>query len=88
MGIYLQRFPPQHRHVRRLVFDYLLKRECSITGCDDMQQVDLLAIGSYTELPGKSCSFPPWPTWGAIQLPENADSQKIGYWAYLLVVLH
>ncbi len=32
VNIYLQRFPPQQRHIRRLVFDYLLKRECCITG--------------------------------------------------------
>lgn len=32
INIYLQRFPPQQRHIRRLVFDYLLKRECCITG--------------------------------------------------------
>ena len=56
IGIYLQRYPPQHRHVRRLVFDYLLKRECCITGCDSMEHVDLLGIGSYTELPGK-CKY-------------------------------
>lgn len=58
IGIYLQRFPPQHRHVRRLVFDYLLKRECCITGCDSMEHVDLLGIGSYTELPGKCTVVP------------------------------
>ena len=57
IGIYLQRYPPEHRHVRRLVFDYLLKRECCITGCDSMEQVDLLGIGSYTELPGKFLPF-------------------------------
>ena len=32
INIYLQRVPPQQRHIRRLVFDYLLKRECCITG--------------------------------------------------------
>ena len=30
--LYLERFPPQQRHLRRLIFDYLLKRECCITG--------------------------------------------------------
>ena len=30
--MYLERFPPQQRHLRRLIFDYLLKRECCITG--------------------------------------------------------
>jgi len=58
IGIYLQRYPPQHRHVRRLVFDYLLKRECCITGCDSMEHVDLLGVGSYTELPGGNITIP------------------------------
>lgn len=30
--LYLERFPPQQRYLRRLIFDYLLKRECCITG--------------------------------------------------------
>ena len=56
--LYLERFPPQQRHLRRLVFDYLLKRECCITGCHSMREVDLLNIGSYTELPGGNISLP------------------------------
>ena len=48
ISIYLQRFPPQQRQLRRLIFDYLLKRECCITGCDSMDEIDLLGIGSYT----------------------------------------
>ena len=32
VSIYLQRFPPQQRQLRKLIFDYLLKRECCITG--------------------------------------------------------
>ena len=47
ISIYLQRFPPQQRQLRRLIFDYLLKRECCITGCDSMQDVDLIGIGNY-----------------------------------------
>ena len=46
ISIYLQRFPPQQRQLRRLIFDYLLKRECCITGCDSMQDVDLIGIGN------------------------------------------
>ena len=30
--LYLERFPPQQRYLRRLIFDYLLKRESCITG--------------------------------------------------------
>ena len=58
VSIYLQRFPPQQRHLRRLIFDYLLKRECCITGCDSMNEIDLLGIGSYTELPGGNIQLP------------------------------
>ena len=36
ISIYLQRFPPQQRHLRRVVFDYLLRRECCISGCHSM----------------------------------------------------
>lgn len=32
ISLFLQRFPPDQRRVRRLIFDYLLKRECCITG--------------------------------------------------------
>ena len=58
ISIYLQRFPAQQRQLRRLIFDYLLKRECCITGCDSMQDVDLIGIGSYTELPGGNIQLP------------------------------
>ena len=57
-SIYLQRFPTQQRHLRRLIFDYLLKRECCITGCDSMKEVDLFGIGSFTELPGGNVVLP------------------------------
>jgi len=56
--LYLERFPPQQRYLRRLIFDYLLKRECCITGCSNMNQVDLMSIGSYTELPGGNIALP------------------------------
>lgn len=58
INIYLQRYPPQQRYLRRLVFDYLLKRECCITGCSNMNEIDLLSIGSYTELPGGNIALP------------------------------
>ena len=58
ISIYLQRFPPQQRLLRRLIFDYLLKRECCITGCDSMNDIDLMGIGSYTELPGGNIQLP------------------------------
>ncbi|CAB4067828.1 Pleckstrin homology-like domain family B member 3,Pleckstrin homology-like domain family B member 2,Pleckstrin homology-like domain family B member 1 [Lepeophtheirus salmonis] len=58
ISIYLQKFPQQQRHLRRLVFDYLLQRECCITGCNNMKEVDLISIGSYTELPGGNITIP------------------------------
>ena len=58
ISIFLQRYPPQQRQLRRLIFDYLLKRECCITGCDTMDDIDLIGIGSYTELPGGNVELP------------------------------
>ena len=58
ISLYLERFPPQQRHLRRLIFDYLMKRESCITGCDTMKDVDLMSIGSYTELPGGNIALP------------------------------
>ena len=58
ISIYLQRFASAQRRVRRLVFDYLLKRECCITGCNTMDSADLVGIGSYTELPGGNVTIP------------------------------
>lgn len=40
------------RHLRELIFSCLLKRETCISGCDSMSEIDLLEIGSYTELQG------------------------------------
>lgn len=40
------------KHIRRLIFNCLLKRETCITGCHSMNDIDLLELGSYTELQG------------------------------------
>lgn len=48
----------QERKIRQLVFDCLLKRETCITGCDNMREIDLLEMGSYTELQGGNISLP------------------------------
>jgi len=58
VNIYLQKFAPGQRRARRLVFDYLMRRECCITGCHDLKEADLLSIGSYTELPGGNVTLP------------------------------
>ena len=41
---------PEERRIRSLIFDCLLKRETCISGCDSMSEIDLLELGSYTEL--------------------------------------
>ncbi|XP_032664447.1 spermine oxidase [Odontomachus brunneus] len=56
--IYLSSLPPEQRRVRQLLFDCLLKRETCVTGCDTMDEVDLLEMGSYDELQGGNISLP------------------------------
>lgn len=56
--LYLSSLPPEKRRIRQLLFDCLLKRETCITGCDNMEQVDLLEMGSYAELQGGNISLP------------------------------
>jgi len=51
MSMFLQRVTnPAERHLRELIFRCLLKRETCIAGCDTMSDIDLLQLGSYTEL--------------------------------------
>lgn len=56
--LYLSSLPPEDRRGRELLFDCLLKRETCITGCDTMEEVDLLEMGSYAELQGGNISLP------------------------------
>lgn len=42
----------KEKHIRRLIFNCLLKRETCISGCHSMDEIDLLELGSYTELQG------------------------------------
>ncbi|XP_048266490.1 peroxisomal N(1)-acetyl-spermine/spermidine oxidase [Bombus terrestris] len=56
--IYLSNLPSEERKIRQLLFDCLLKRETCITGCDSMEDVDLLEMGSYAELQGGNISLP------------------------------
>ncbi|OXU22093.1 hypothetical protein TSAR_012831 [Trichomalopsis sarcophagae] len=56
--LYLEHLSPEDRKVRQILFDCLLKRETCITGCDSMKDVDLLEMGSYTELQGGNISLP------------------------------
>ncbi|KAI5706892.1 hypothetical protein M8J76_015319 [Diaphorina citri] len=49
---------PEERYLRHLIFQCLLKRETCITGCNSMADIDLLELGSYTELQGGNISLP------------------------------
>ncbi|XP_045449773.1 peroxisomal N(1)-acetyl-spermine/spermidine oxidase [Melitaea cinxia] len=57
--IYLERLPSsEEKKLRRLIFDCLLKRETCISGCNSMDDIDLLELGSYTELQGGNIVIP------------------------------
>lgn len=49
---------PEEKRVRTLIFDCLLKRETCISGCSSMNEIDLLELGSYTELQGGNIVLP------------------------------
>ncbi|XP_050674811.1 spermine oxidase isoform X1 [Leptidea sinapis] len=58
-AIYLERLPSsEEKKLRRLIFDCLLKRETCIAGCNSMDEIDLLELGSYTELQGGNIMIP------------------------------
>lgn len=40
------------KHLKKMIFECLLKRETCISGCNSMNEIDLLELGSYTELQG------------------------------------
>ncbi|KAG5682385.1 hypothetical protein PVAND_011738 [Polypedilum vanderplanki] len=42
----------EEKRLREMIFNCLLKRETCITGCHSMDEIDLLELGSYTELQG------------------------------------
>ncbi|XP_068218117.1 spermine oxidase [Palaemon carinicauda] len=58
ISIYLEQFQEHERHIRSLIFNYLLNRETCISGCNTMDEIDLMEIGSYTELPGGNIVLP------------------------------
>ncbi|XP_054289865.1 peroxisomal N(1)-acetyl-spermine/spermidine oxidase-like isoform X1 [Macrosteles quadrilineatus] len=58
-AMYLDRVAdPEDRRIKSLIFDCLLKRETCISGCDSMNEIDLLELGSYTELQGGNIILP------------------------------
>lgn len=48
----------EDKKLKKLIFDCLLKRETCISGCNDMNEIDLLELGSYTELQGGNIVLP------------------------------
>lgn len=58
-ALYLQKIPESdEKRMRRLIFECLLKRETCISGCHSMNEIDLLELGSYTELQGGNIVLP------------------------------
>ncbi|KAE8741464.1 hypothetical protein FOCC_FOCC013008 [Frankliniella occidentalis] len=59
MTLFLERVSdPVQRHLRSLIFRCLMKRETCIAGCHSMSDIDLLQLGSYTELQGGNIALP------------------------------
>lgn len=49
---------PEEKRIKISIFDCLLKRETCISGCSSMSEIDLLELGSYTELQGGNIVLP------------------------------
>ncbi|KAK3919508.1 Peroxisomal N(1)-acetyl-spermine/spermidine oxidase [Frankliniella fusca] len=59
MTLFLEKVSdPAQRHLRSLIFRCLLKRETCIAGCHSMSDIDLMQLGSYTELQGGNIALP------------------------------
>ena len=67
----------KEKHIRHLIFDCLLKRETCITGCDSMDEIDLLELGSYTELQGGNITVPTGYSSILKPLSDNLPSDSI-----------
>ncbi|XP_028038016.1 peroxisomal N(1)-acetyl-spermine/spermidine oxidase isoform X1 [Bombyx mandarina] len=76
--LYLERLPSsEEKKLRRLIFDCLLKRETCISGCHSMDEVDLLELGSYTELQGGNIMIPSGFSSILDPLKKNINDKKI-----------
>lgn len=76
--IYLERLPSsEEKKLRRLIFDCLLKRETCISGCNSMDEIDLLELGSYTELQGGNIMIPSGFSSILAPLTKNIAPDKI-----------
>ncbi|XP_038214172.1 peroxisomal N(1)-acetyl-spermine/spermidine oxidase [Zerene cesonia] len=77
-AIYLERLPSsEEKKLRRLIFDCLLKRETCISGCNSMDEIDLLELGSYTELQGGNILIPSGYSRILEPLTKNISPDKI-----------
>ncbi|XP_030377000.1 peroxisomal N(1)-acetyl-spermine/spermidine oxidase [Scaptodrosophila lebanonensis] len=65
---------PKEKRLKQLLFNCLLKRETCITGCHNMNEVDLLELGSYTELQGGNIVLP--AGYSSILRPLSAQIPK------------
>ncbi|XP_030562249.1 spermine oxidase [Drosophila novamexicana] len=65
---------PKEKRLKQLIFNCLLKRETCITGCHNMNEVDLLELGSYTELQGGNIVLP--AGYSSILRPLSAQISK------------
>ncbi|XP_062123688.1 peroxisomal N(1)-acetyl-spermine/spermidine oxidase isoform X2 [Drosophila sulfurigaster albostrigata] len=65
---------PKEKRLKQLIFNCLLKRETCITGCHNMNEVDLLELGSYTELQGGNIVLP--AGYSSILRPLSAQMPK------------
>lgn len=75
--LYLAQLPEDQRHQRKLVFEYLMCRETCITGSGDLKALDLMEMGSYTELPGGNISLPAGYTSILKPLTKDIPADKI-----------
>ncbi|KAL7034696.1 hypothetical protein ACKWTF_008063 [Chironomus riparius] len=48
----------EEKNLREMIINCLLKRETCISGCHSMDEIDLLELGSYTELQGGNIILP------------------------------
>lgn len=67
----------QEKHLKKMIFDCLLKRETCISGCSTMNDIDLLELGSYTELQGGNIVLPNGYSSILKPMTHAIDPQKI-----------
>lgn len=75
IAIYLSSIEdPKEKRLKQAIFNCLLKRETCITGCHNMNEIDLLELGSYTELQGGNIVLP--SGYSSVLKPLSAEIPK------------